>query len=295
MVLERQGSRWEKRALMGGCKRVIAMKQEDAMRRIKMLVFDVDGTLYDLKKHEIPKSAITAIQRAKENGYLFVIASGRAHYGLGKALNDLRPDYVLSMSGGVVSDGDGTIISHHDMKEQDVAQLLAFCHKQEAGLVFKFLDHMYIYQHPEKINWLEGQMNSDIGKEPFIDCPSQDHHLVALPQSASIHADPAAVKRVFKDHERLVFLPYSKDGYDVVPKGIHKGVGLRTLMEHLHLSKEEVACIGDNFNDLEMMAGAGVSIAMGNAVEAVKAFADYITTASDQDGIYHALNYLGCF
>ena len=265
------------------------------MKHIKMLVFDVDGTLYDLTNHEIPLSAVNAIKQAKKNGYDFVIATGRAHYGLGKALNDLHPDFVLSVSGGVIVDHNQHVISHHDFQKQDVEQLLEFAHQYEAGLIFKFLDHMYIYQHPEKIDWLEGQINSDIGKTPFIDCPMQDHHHIALPQSASIHADPKAVEQVFAHHPRISFLPYSADGYDVVLKGINKGVGLQTLMEHLHLQKEEVACIGDNYNDLEMMQVAGYRIAMGNAVKEVKENADFVTSDSNQDGIYHALRHLHCF
>ena len=55
------------------------------MKNIKMLVFDVDGTLYDLVEHCIPTSCIEAIKQAKEHGYIFVIATGRAHYGLGKS------------------------------------------------------------------------------------------------------------------------------------------------------------------------------------------------------------------
>lgn len=264
------------------------------MKKIKMLVFDVDGTLYDLVRHEIPASAIKAIKQAKANGYLFVIATGRAHYGLGKALNDLQPDYILSVSGGVVVDKDQNIISHHDFSKENVHDLLSFCKEQKAGLVFKFLDHMYIYQHPEKIDWLEGQKQSDIGSEPFIDHPQQIRHLQELPQSASIHADPKKVKRVFENHQEIQFLPYSSDGYDVVLKGINKGVGLRELMEYLHLDKEEVACVGDNYNDLEMMRVAGHPIAMGNAIEEVKEAAEFITSASDENGIYHALQYLQC-
>ena len=265
------------------------------MNQIKMLVFDVDGTLYDLKKHEIPLSTILAIQKAKENGYLFVIATGRAHYGLGKALNDLKPDYILSVSGGMVVNSHHEVISHHDFIKEDVEELLDFCHENEAGLVFKFMDHMYIYQHPEKIDWLKGQMESDIGNEPFIDCPQQNAHHFSLPQSACIHADPIQVQKAFGNHPRIEFVQYSKDGYDVVLKGINKGVGLKELRNFLKLKKEEVACFGDNFNDLEMMEEAGFSIAMGNAIDEVKDIADYITTSSDQDGIYHALKYLHCF
>ena len=59
---------------------------------IKMLVFDVDGTLYDLNRHEIPRSCQEAIAKAKRSGLIFVIATGRTHYGLGAALNALEPD-----------------------------------------------------------------------------------------------------------------------------------------------------------------------------------------------------------
>ena len=48
---------------------------------LKLLVFDVDGTLYDLKNHEIPSSCQKAIAQAKQNGLIFVIATGRTHYG----------------------------------------------------------------------------------------------------------------------------------------------------------------------------------------------------------------------
>ena len=76
----------------------------------KVLVFDVDGTLYDMVHHEIPSSAIAAIKKAKENGHIFVIASGRAFYGLGKALDELTADYIISMSGGVLTNNKKQII-----------------------------------------------------------------------------------------------------------------------------------------------------------------------------------------
>lgn len=265
------------------------------MNNLKMVVFDVDGTLYDLVHHEIPKSCVEALKELKANGYLFVIATGRAHYGLGKALNDLNADYILSMNGGVVVDHEGKVISHHDFTKEDVKRLNQFCAKEEAGLIWKFLDAMYIYQHPEKVDWLEGQMNSDIGRDPFIDCPQMNRHLREdAPQSASVHAPIEVVQREFKENDSLSFLRYSQDGFDVVPRGINKSVGLKDLMDYLNLKPEEVACVGDNYNDLEMMETAGTAIAMGNAIPEVKAKADFITTTSDQDGIANALKYLGC-
>ena len=256
---------------------------------IKMVAFDVDGTLYDFKTASILPKTIEAIKALKEKGIYVVVASGRCHYGLGKALNDLKMDYIIAKSGSVLVDKDNNVISRYDFSMDQVNELINFSHETDAGLIFKFIDHMYIYQHPERIDWLEKQMNSDIGKEPFKDGSSQDHHLLDLPQSCSIHADPASVKEHFGNHPTISFIQYSYDGYDVVNRGINKGVGLKNLMEHLHLNKDEVMYFGDNYNDVEAMSMIDHPIAMGNAVDDIKKIAEYVTDSCDSDGIYKAL------
>lgn len=259
---------------------------------IKIVVFDVDGTLYDTESHSIPESCIEAIQKLKANHIRFVIATGRAHYGLGKALNELHADYILSANGGVVFDNRyKKVLSHTDISLEECSSLITFCKRENAGLVFKFLDHMYIYQHPEKIDWLEGQINSDIGTDPFIFHPEQNHHLIDLPQCASVHADSVDIEQYSKTSS-LSFTQYSEDGFDVAPKNVNKGRGLRTLLNMLDISKEEVACFGDNYNDTEMMMNSGTRIAMGNAVPEIKQIADHTTDSVDQNGIYNGLKWL---
>ena len=82
---------------------------------MKLIIFDVDGTLYDLNSHCIPDSAVSALRQLRQNGIPFALASGRAHYGMGKALNDLHADYIIADSGGVIVDGSGEILSHEDI------------------------------------------------------------------------------------------------------------------------------------------------------------------------------------
>lgn len=258
---------------------------------IKMVVFDVDGTLFDFKTSSILTSTIEAIKKLKEKGIYVVIASGRCHYGLGKALNDLKMDYIIAKSGSVLVDKDNNVISRYDFSKEQVEELINFCHDNDAGLIFKFIDHMYIYQYPEKIGWIQRQMNSDIGKEPFRDCYSQDRHLIDLPQACCVHADPDKVKEHFDNHPSISFIQYSYDGYDVVNKGINKGVGLKNLMEYLHLNNDEVMYFGDNYNDVEAMSMVKHGIAMGNSVDKIKELAEYVTDSCDKDGIYKALKH----
>ena len=140
----------------------------------------------------------------------------------------------------------------------ECCRLLDFARKEKAGLIFKFPRHMYIYQHPEKVDWLQGQMNSDIGSEPFIFHPEQDRHFLELPQCASIHADPDRV-REFARASTLSFRQFSAFGFDVAPQGVNKGSGIRKLLTILDLPKDKCACFGDNYNDIEMMEGMRLS------------------------------------
>ncbi len=258
---------------------------------VKIFVFDVDGTLYDFKSHSILPSTKMALRLLKDKGYKVVIASGRAPYGLGKALNDLEPDYVIGDSGAVLTSSD-KVIKRHDFTKEDTLKLIEFAKEYDAGLIFKFIDHMYIYNNPDRVDWLYPQMQSDIGKEPFIYDLKMTHHLVDLPQCASLHAKSELIDKYLKPCTGLDYLPYSQEGFDVVNKGIDKAVGLQDLLNFLNVSADEVMAFGDNFNDLNMMKIVKYPIAMGNAIKEVKDIAYHITESCSDDGIYNALKYL---
>ena len=93
---------------------------------LKLLVFDVDGTLYDLKHHEIPQSCRKAIARAKQNGLRFCHCDRPDALWVRAALNAPQPDYILAVNGAVVADGQGRILSHHDFTPAMVERINAF-------------------------------------------------------------------------------------------------------------------------------------------------------------------------
>jgi hydroxymethylpyrimidine pyrophosphatase-like HAD family hydrolase len=71
-----------------------------------------------------------------------------------------------------------------------------------------------------------------------------------------------------------------------------KGNALLVLAERLKVKPEETAAVGDDVNDIDMIEKAGVGIAMGNAVEAVKEAADFIVGANGDDGLAEAIERL---
>lgn len=68
---------------------------------------------------------------------------------------------------------------------------------------------------------------------------------------------------------------------------------MKRLADTLGISMADTVAVGDSNNDSEMLQCAGISIAMGNAIEAIKDMADYVTTDVTEDGIWNALAWLG--
>jgi hydroxymethylpyrimidine pyrophosphatase-like HAD family hydrolase len=64
---------------------------------------------------------------------------------------------------------------------------------------------------------------------------------------------------------------------------------LARLAAQRGITPEEILAIGDDYNDLDMIRHAGLGIAMGNAVEAVRDIADHVTGSNADDGLVQAL------
>jgi Cof subfamily protein (haloacid dehalogenase superfamily) len=80
---------------------------------------------------------------------------------------------------------------------------------------------------------------------------------------------------------------------DVLPFGVSKGAALARLSEHLGIGREEIAAIGDNFNDLAMLEFAKFPFVMANADPELLARTDFYKTSSNsQDGVAHAVEKL---
>ena len=74
------------------------------------------------------------------------------------------------------------------------------------------------------------------------------------------------------------------------PKGINKATTLKELGKIENISSDEMIFFGDGLNDLEVMDSVGLSVAMGNALDEIKAKAKAITKTNNEDGIVEFLD-----
>ena len=89
----------------------------------------------------------------------------------------------------------------------------------------------------------------------------------------------------------LPLLRYNPEIAFVEPK--EKQRGIRKVQELYHIPDEDIVVFGDGMNDLCMFGQGWLSIAIGNARDALKAKADYITTDVDKDGLWNACKHFG--
>ena len=73
---------------------------------------------------------------------------------------------------------------------------------------------------------------------------------------------------------------------------ITKGTAMLTLLDYFEVSVEDSICFGDGMNDIDLFKTAHYRIAMGNAIDEIKALANEITLPVSEDGVAISLNKL---
>ena len=79
---------------------------------------------------------------------------------------------------------------------------------------------------------------------------------------------------------------------EIAPEGATKWSGVKHVAEMWGIAAADICAVGDDVNDIPMIEGAGLGIAMGNAVPEVKAAADRIAPCHDDDGLVHVVEWL---
>ena len=104
---------------------------------------------------------------------------------------------------------------------------------------------------------------------------------------------PEESEKAAADFEDLKLTRSNPFAADVINQGNSKLEGIRRVGKEYGFDLNQVMAFGDSDNDLEMLAGVGMSVAMGNGSSSVKEVAKHITTSNQQDGIHKALEHFG--
>ena len=262
------------------------MKQEETQKYA--LFFDIDGTLVSFKTHEIPASTIFALTQAKANGSRVYIATGRPPVILTNlgAIEHLIDGYITT-NGALCYVGD-QLVCCQPIPMQDVMtcvndaqekgySLIVVGRKEVAvldpkGDVDRIFRQMLAVKNLDKASPLDEVLQQDVLQlTPFFPADYEPQLLARMPQCVSGRWHPEFT--------------------DITANGADKGKGIQAMARHEGFDPNHTIAFGDGGNDTSMILQAGIGVAMGNAIDALKQQADYITTSVDEDGILNALRH----
>lgn len=261
------------------------------MEAIKLLVFDIDGTLIDRTQTDIQPSTKLAIKKAREKGYEVLVATGRSFFLIQDDVRtSINPDYYVSVNGACLNNQDGSILLTHGFSEESIKRLIDYCLKHQFPIGVKYADYIGVYGDYDA--FASQYMGSDHPKNIFLK-HDLDHTFFKKDEPLGVFyfAKAETLADIEGELSDLKFMPSDRDAIEVVRSDVDKTKGIEDILKKLNIDWDAVMTFGDGHNDIDMLQAAAVGVAMGNAHSDVQAQADYVTDTVLNDGIQKALKH----
>lgn len=258
-----------------------------------IVALDIDGTLLRWVEgvgtgHETVTPRVhDAVQRALDAGAHVVLASGRSPHGMTRVADRLQllrheaePLWVVASNGAVVFRYPPMQVVHEDTFDAREAVHAVLAEHPEAMVAVEERGVGYRINRPFPEGELSGEM-----------LPGDLEEMLAAPVSRVVIRDPEATADDFLALAGRLGLHGTEyvvgwTGWlDLAPVGVSKASGLAVVARELGVERADVLAIGDGRNDTDMLRWAGRGVAMGQAIEEVRAAADAVTGTADEDGV----------
>lgn len=276
------------------------------MKDIKLVALDLDGTLFD-NSSRISERNLTAIRSITDKGIHVVISTGRPFEGIPfDQIKGTGINYAITANGsGIYEISTGKCLYENAMDEELVTPILNFLLTRDihmdAFIGGKGYTPVQCIETAQKLTVPSSIKNYIITTRTRLDNILQFIHENQLKvQKMTLNFYPAAdgtlidretVRKFLVSNPSITTVCGGYNNLEFTRADANKGVGLRKLAEILGVNPDATMAIGDTENDLAIIEAAGIGVAMGNATDAVKARADYVTTTNTKDGVAAAIEH----
>ena len=258
-----------------------------------MIFLDIDGTIItqDLR-HYLPPSTVEAIKKARANGHLVFVNTGRVHANIEDIIRNIGFDgFVCGCGTGIYYENE--IIFRNKLEKSLCREIALLCRECNVFAIFEedgftTVDSMVTPNEygREILKYFElmGQgIRKSIDTEEFV----FDKFAMWYNEDSNFNK---LYDRLIKDFD---YIDRGLQMAEIVPKGYSKATGIQFLCEYFHIPLENCYAVGDSSNDLSMLSYVPNSIAMGNSSEEVFPVVSFVTKDIEEDGIQYAFSHYG--
>ena len=266
------------------------------MDNIKLIAFDLDGTLLNSKK-EITSKTREILQRAADMKIELVPATGRFWDVIPDCVRDLNfIHYALTLNGAEVYDVENSKSLAKFEIPPARALKMAQVFEDIDGIIYDCIIDGQGYMRRdfyEKVaDFMVGQWQTNLvrkGRKPVDDFEDKIKNSSGIQKMQIFTLD----KKLREDlmnalpviFPQSVFTSSIPNNIEINDQSANKGNGLKFLADYLNIKIEETIAFGDGLNDLSMIKAAGIGVAMENSCEELLGIADSVTLDCDNDGV----------
>lgn len=247
---------------------------------IKLIVSDLDGTLLDHGKR-INERDLRAIAKAFDHGLDLCIASGRMNAEIQILLQPFANRYyAVGQNGATIHLNDRRLLASAEFSPELSTQLLEVTAREEfIHFIHSNDDAYYVREWSEAVIPYEARIMTAISSHADLEGAIAADQLRCSKLSYFGELDQLVqLEAKFRDRfaGQIETFISDKDCLDVMPCNVSKGDALKLLIQELEVASDEIACIGDSFNDLSMSALTPHSFAMSESRDEIRSRANTV-------------------
>ncbi|MEI7025773.1 Cof-type HAD-IIB family hydrolase [Paenibacillus sp. y28] len=258
----------------------------------KLICIDIDDTLIN-DKRQVTEGTKAALAAAIQRGVTVTLATGRMHASAQQLAKQMELNVpLISYQGSLIKNAmDGKVLYERAVPEEATRIIFDFCEANGLHLQYYIQDQLYTKADNERT-----RAYCELSNIPFTVEPDFSKLLASPSTKLLIYEDSDKLDELMPEFARLlegknVHMTKSKPYFlEFTHKEGTKGQAVAHLAKHIGCELSEVIAIGDSWNDRDMLEVAGLGVAMGNAVDALKEIADYITLSNNEDGVKHVID-----
>ncbi len=262
-------------------------------RRIRMVGFDLDGTLLTTDKR-LSEYTKEILRKAVSKGVVVLPVTGRPLNGVPKEISGFPGIRYMITSNGARVVEDGKTICENLLSVEKARKILDIFEDYDTlrdiyydgqGYMPKaFLERVDEYMSsPVMAQYIVStRVSVDDLRKKFEEENRGLDKIQALFKKRSEQEEAWKRVEAIEDLEVTGALDMN---IEVNAGGVHKGRALCWLAERLGIDREEVMAFGDGSNDLKMIEEAGIGVAMANAIQPVLDAADLTALSNNEDGV----------
>ncbi|MCI8649526.1 MAG: HAD family phosphatase [Anaerotruncus sp.] len=246
----------------------------------KLLALDLDGTTFGVGT-SIPEINLLRMRQARQAGHKICFVSGRKNFNQLEELFTICDYFILNNGGTAYQMPQQKLLFQALVRREDLLEMISCCNQlPDTALHLIGEGYWGVNCRTSELPKLEkrysnrAQIYKSAADLPF---ETVDGFLVS--------GDCAGV-RVYIDCKglKLSYVMSEPDLMDVMPAGVNKWSGICKVAKLAGIALEDIIAAGNYFNDLDMITGAPLGVAVQNSPDEVKAQADFVTSRTNLEG-----------